>query len=163
LRIIDRINKIREQEDLNKSKFEKRINKSTGYINMLEKRNGQPGADVILDIVKAFPDYSLNWLMTGEGSMLKTGPEKINHEANEDAVPYSIEKETTLLAVRDDLKRDLRIIHESLIKGVETISDGVFHGLRDQQKILKFIEQLNPEEINGATRNLNKFLQEQKD
>ena len=38
LRIIDRINKIREIEDLNKSQFERKINKSTGYINMLEKK-----------------------------------------------------------------------------------------------------------------------------
>jgi hypothetical protein len=163
LSVLDRLEKVRKTEDLNKGQFEKALGKSSGYLKILKDKGGLPGADVFIKFSENFRNYDLNWLLTGEGSMLKADPKKINHEANEEAVPYSIEKETTLLAVRDDLKRDLRIIHESLIKGVETISDGVFHGLRDQQKILKFIEQLNPEEINGATRNLNKFLQEQKD
>lgn len=161
LRIVDRINLIREREELNKSQFERKILKSTGYVNMLEKKSGQPGADVILDIIQAFPNYNLKWLMTGEGEMLIDSEEKKGNTAKEPKTNYDIQdRSLTILDVRDDLKRDLRAISEGMIKNFETISEGIFQGLKEQQKIINFIDRLNAEDIAEASKGLNEFLRE---
>ncbi len=161
LRIIDRINKIREIEDLNKSQFERKINKSTGYINMLEKKNGQPGVDVILSIIKAFPDYNLNWIMTGEGEMknLENPKEQI---AEETATTYNPKNSSLILAMRDDLKNDLNEIAKGMATNFETLNEGVLRTLQGQQEILHFINSINAEEISKGAKGLSKFLEEHK-
>lgn len=50
-------------------KFELSINKSNGYINSMRKRNGSPTVDVLHDIVDKYPQYNINWILTGEGHM----------------------------------------------------------------------------------------------
>ncbi len=111
LSILKRINILREDLGLSKSAFEKKISKSNGYLNGLEKREGQPGADVVVDIINAFPDYSLNWLMTGSGDM-KIQKGKIASDEQEE---YQLEHKTTLLDVRDDLKNDVHGVNENIL------------------------------------------------
>lgn len=160
LRIIDRINKIRSLEGVNKSQFERKINKSTGYLNMLEKKNGQPGADVILDIIKSFPDYNLNWLMTGEEPMKRN---EQAHQVSEDPKKdYEAQGGSLILAMRDDLKNDLRELSQGMINNFEVLGRGMKRSIMDQQKILKFIETLNAEEISKATKDLHSFLDKKK-
>ncbi|WP_422105540.1 hypothetical protein [Winogradskyella sp.] len=50
-------------------KFELSIGKSNGYINGMRKRNSSPTVDVLFDIVKKYPQFNINWILTGEGSM----------------------------------------------------------------------------------------------
>lgn len=69
--IIDRINIIRENEGLNKSEFERSINKSSGYLNMLEKKKAMPSAEVLIDVTDLYPNYNLKWILKGEGEMLR--------------------------------------------------------------------------------------------
>ncbi|MEM9681590.1 MAG: hypothetical protein AAF901_14805, partial [Bacteroidota bacterium] len=53
--------------------FETSIGKSAGYINGLARKNGSPTAQVIVDIVDEYKNYSLNWILTGKGSMKTLG------------------------------------------------------------------------------------------
>lgn len=156
MRIIDRINIIREREEVNKSQFERKISKSTGYLNMLEKKDGQPGVDVILKIIEAFPKYNLKWLMTGEGEILKSEEEKSVFK--EPASSY--EKETTLLAVRDDIKNDLRAMTDGFMQNFQTLSNGMLKTLQGQQKILGFIDRIEASDIAKAAERLDSFLKE---
>lgn len=160
LKIIDRINKIRSLEDVNKSQFERRINKSTGYLNMLEKKNGQPGVDVVLDIIKSFPDYNLTWLMTGEEPMKKN--EHKHHVSEEPKAAYDTKSNSLILAMRDDLKNDLKELTQGMVTNFEVLGRGMKRNIMDQQKILKFIEALNAEEISKATKDLHLFLNDKK-
>lgn len=67
--IITRIRAIAKDVGIGEGKFEERIGVSVGYLNVTDKRGGDPGASVILSLVKAFPEYSLKWIFTKEGPM----------------------------------------------------------------------------------------------
>ncbi|MDM1535074.1 S24 family peptidase [Myroides odoratimimus] len=58
------------------SAFEKEIKASNGYINSISK---SIGLDKISKIKEKFPNLNLEWLLTGDGEMIKT--EEPKHEA----------------------------------------------------------------------------------
>lgn len=58
-----------EYKNIAISRFEKEAGLSNGYFNQVKKR---PSLDKIESINRAFPDFSTEWLLTGEGSMLKS-------------------------------------------------------------------------------------------
>lgn len=154
--VIDRLNFVREREELNKSQFERKLSKSSGYFNMLEKRMGNPGVDVLQTFVSVFPDYNLNWLLTGEGEMLKSqkGQKVETFSTAEEPQPiYSDVK-----AMHQDLKQELHTLAAGMVKNLEVISEGMIRGLQGQQKILDFVEKLNAEDIKKATEDLKKHL-----
>ena len=49
--------------------FERRADLSNGYIKSLRK---SPTVDKMQNIIRAYPDLNQQWLLTGEGNMLKT-------------------------------------------------------------------------------------------
>jgi len=51
--------------------FERNIGLSNGYIGKQKKRNADIGEGIILKIISNCPDLSIDWLLTGEGEMLK--------------------------------------------------------------------------------------------
>lgn len=51
------------------SQFEKRSKLSNGYLNQVQHR---PSAEKIEGIATAFPDLNIDWLLTGNGEMLKS-------------------------------------------------------------------------------------------
>lgn len=73
-RVIDRL--ILFQQSLKdiiggQNKFEIHVGLSTGYISNMSKNSGGVSSDVMLKLREKFPNLNLNWLITGEGSMLK--------------------------------------------------------------------------------------------
>lgn len=93
----DRLNEYLKSKNIKKSHFEKSINVSNGYINSL---SGSPSANKINDISKVYNDLNIEWLLTGEGEMIKlqgrsldSNYAKINDEwqmAQEDPVHYNV-------------------------------------------------------------------------
>ena len=57
------------KKNLPQARFEKESKLSNGYFNSVKKR---PSLDKIKSISEAFPDLNIDWLLTGEGSMLKS-------------------------------------------------------------------------------------------
>lgn len=159
LSIVSRLDLVRKREGLNKSQFEKKLSKSTGYLNMLVKRNSNPGADVIADFFKVFPHYSLEWLLIGEGEMLKESPERDQLHAGEPAIEY---ENMSLQYFHADIKKDLGSLAEGMTRNFEVVSDGIFETLKGQQKILKFIDDLDAKAISKATLKLNEMLKQTK-
>lgn len=158
--MLDRLETIRENEKLKKKEFEEIIGKSSGYIKVLQDRNGIPGSDVLIKVSEYFRKYNMDWVLSGEGSMLKEEdePGQQNHVAKKTTEPSPVEKETTLLAVRDDLKRDLAEFSAGTVKNFENVSEALFEILKGQQKIVRFIEQLDAKKISEATGKLEEFF-----
>ena len=165
LSIIKRFEAVRNNEGLNKSQFEKRLNKSSGYLNMLKKRDSNPGVDVIEKFNQEFPDYSLNWLISGNGEMLKS----IENEniANDPAAEYSIKDlkmmHSDIKMMRSDLKEDLKSIAEGMIKNFEVISTGIMQGLMDQRKLLDIAEKIDADKIKKTSEDLDEFLKQKQE
>lgn len=66
----DRLIKFIKSLGIGKTKFEKIVGLSNGYVNKLKNA---PGADKLASIEKSYPLLSHEWLMTGAGEMLKSG------------------------------------------------------------------------------------------
>lgn len=81
MNVKDRIKKFIEYQNLTVSRFEKSINASNGYINSIAK---SIGLDKIENILEIYPNLNIEWLLTGNGQMLK-------NEANEysEAIPVT--------------------------------------------------------------------------
>lgn len=68
------------------AQFEREANLSNGYFNQVK---GTPGRDKLSNILNAFPDINREWLLYGEGEMLKTenkAPYAVNHDMH--GTPY---------------------------------------------------------------------------
>ena len=68
------------------SSFEKDINVSNGYVNSISKGIG---GEILLSILEKSPNLNINWLLTGEGEMLKNAPEPAPQESHAGADRYT--------------------------------------------------------------------------
>lgn len=60
---------------ISQSRFEKSIDVSNGYVNSMRKG---VGVEVLEKIKSTYPELNTNWLITGEGAMLKTDMNEAN-------------------------------------------------------------------------------------
>lgn len=68
----DRIKHFLKESGISQRKFEIAIGKSNGYVNNIVKTIS---VDALNSISKAYPELNIDWLMTGEGKMLKSEQE----------------------------------------------------------------------------------------
>lgn len=66
--IKDRLKEIRDYAGMGQTNFEKHTGIASGYFNKIK---GSIGSDTLLKIAKKYPEISLDWVITGEGPMLK--------------------------------------------------------------------------------------------
>jgi len=157
LGVLDRLDKIRKDRHLNKSQFEIVLGKSTGYMNTLNKNNSLPGIDVLIKISDNYPEYNMNWVLKGEGEMLKSLRTQSN--ISDPAADYKL---NDVQAMHQDIKKDLNSLAEGMIKNFEVISTGVMQGLMDQRKLLDWTEKIDPDKINKSSEKLDEFLKQSK-
>lgn len=70
--IIERIYKVVEYKKDSIYKLSKEIGVSNGYFSKQRQCNGAVSSNIIEKIVEYYPDLDANWLLTGEGQMLKS-------------------------------------------------------------------------------------------
>lgn len=104
VQIKDRIKSYIAHKEISQREFERRIKKSNGYVNNIVNTIS---ADVINDISKEFDDLNINWLITGEGDMLKENVGETSLEIvydNPRGVPYfeNIEATGSILSLYND-------------------------------------------------------------
>ena len=112
---------------------------------MLLKRDSNPGVDVLAKFATEFPHYSLNWLLTGEGEM-KTELEEFDNSG------------VSLQSVRNEIRGDLKIILDGMTDNFEVLNEGVLRLLRGNEKIQKFIKDLDQAKIKQTSKDLSEFL-----
>lgn len=77
--IIERIYQLIDYKKDSVYKISKEIGVSNGYFSKTKAKNGSVGGDIIEKIVNYYTDVNVEWLITGEGPMLK---EKQSSQAN---------------------------------------------------------------------------------
>ena len=80
--IVQRIREIARDLNIGEGRFEISLGLSVGYLNITHKRTGDPGVSILKNLVETYPEYSLNWIITGEGSMKVANPLILNADTS---------------------------------------------------------------------------------
>ena len=81
----ERLTKFIDFNGISVREFERRANLSNGYIKSLRK---SPTIDKMQSIIHAFPELNQDWLLTGEGEMLKQTPNAVEfHPTRQAGIP----------------------------------------------------------------------------
>lgn len=150
LSIIDRLEIVRKRAGLNKSQFERSLSVSTGYLKLTEKRQSQPGTELLIEFSKVYSDICLEWLLTGEGEMVKNIEDKESLEF--------LEQDAEIQKIRIDLKA----LSEGITKNFEVLSEAMMQSLLMQRKVLGFTDKLDAGDIIKATSHLEEILNKEK-
>jgi len=76
--IIERLKMIIERVKLSPGGFAEQIGVAPATIShILNGRNKYPSAEVLLRLHDTYPDIDLNWLLTGDGMMVKDNPDSL--------------------------------------------------------------------------------------
>jgi len=68
MEIHDRIRLIIDEKDLSISKFERIIGSGQNAVSTCLRRHSSVSHEVLVGVAKNFPEYSINWLLTGKKS-----------------------------------------------------------------------------------------------
>lgn len=111
----ERIKQIIDNEGLSVRKFEDKIHCSVGVIARALKNKTDISSRFLISIKEVFPQYSAEWLLTGEGDMYVTGksPKEDGSDAN------SLERRLAEIEKKQEI-RDKEM--ESIMKTLEKIS-----------------------------------------
>ena len=71
--VLQRIKEYIKFLNIPERKFAESISISQSTLNSLFKRGSEPNTNIVNAILNAYTDVSIEWLVTGEGSMFKTG------------------------------------------------------------------------------------------
>ena len=82
--LIERIYQLSDFKGDSIYKISKEIDVSNGYFAKTKAKNGSVGSEIIEKIVSYYPDLNIEWLITGNGEILKSKSKKNVLEKNED-------------------------------------------------------------------------------
>jgi transcriptional regulator with XRE-family HTH domain len=120
---IDRLKLFIKSKGLGQTKFEERVGFSRGYISKVKT---SIGADKLSNIVEAFPDLNLDWLITGKGIMTNPSAQSAPFGQKADTLEdNSVEYKNKYLEILEE-NRVLRIEIEKLRNETGTKADNPF-------------------------------------
>ena len=116
----DRISAILEYADLSASAFAKKIGVKTSQAiyDLLSGKTRTLSSDILNKIVSCYPSFSVEWLMTGEGEMIKPSVQQTSYgdhspNVNGDGNHYSLDRSfEELAAQRKLLERALDLLEK---------------------------------------------------
>ena len=119
--IQDRIRQIIDNEQISIRSFEKKISVSVGVITKSLSKNTDFSVNTLIKIKENFQHYSSEWLLTGEGPMLKPA-QKEESEADKEWRLLYFEQKTLLEkqnAIIDRLEEENKKLHAQVEGNVE--------------------------------------------
>ncbi len=70
-RVLSAFIRISENEDIKISQLEKKIGASKGVLSRALSNNSDIQSKWLLSLIENYPQYNIEWLLTGEGKMLR--------------------------------------------------------------------------------------------
>lgn len=132
--MIERIKQLIDNEGITVRAFEKLISASNGLIRKAITNNSDIQSKWLEPIVDNFPQYNVEWLITGKGEMLKSDA----YPANKD-----LSKESVVNNSKEDYTKNKSV--EKLIDIVQSQQDVI----KEQAKMIKELTKKN----NGTNSN----------
>lgn len=84
--VLQRIRYLIDYYHLSDRKFSERIGLPQTTVSSLFKRGNEPNISIVNAILSEFKDVDMEWLLTGQGSMLKSAPIPSQHIQNRDGI-----------------------------------------------------------------------------
>jgi transcriptional regulator with XRE-family HTH domain len=82
--MINRIKKLMELKEVSVASFAELLNVNRSSFNHYFSGRSMPSLELVTKILKLYPDISSNWLILGEGEMLREANNSDNPQLNED-------------------------------------------------------------------------------
>lgn len=112
--MINRIKSLLDYSKINESAFSNIIGIPQRTLNYYINEKRKPSFELVEKILNAYPDVSAEWLLRGEGPMLKS--DTPNKEETETLKKF-LKQTDALLAIRDERIRKLELENAALISG----------------------------------------------
>ncbi len=128
----ERLKKFIKSQKMTVSGFEKDINVSNGYVNSISKGIG---GEILLTILEKSPNLNLNWLLTGEGEMLKN---ELKNSFNQ-----TISGNNNTMAGNDmTIDNNSRTTIEALTKEIKELNNRILEKDKQINKLINLIDKL---------------------
>lgn len=125
MKAIDRFLQYLDNKEIKPTRFEKDAGLSNGYLGTQKKRNADLGEGIIIKIIDYCRDLSVDWLLTGNGVMLRDQdiqlasptvqaqfPLRTDRKIEMQSVPlYDLDATAGLVALFDEQNRQVPISH----------------------------------------------------
>lgn len=98
----DRTLRFVSHKGLSVKKFEEMCGLSNGYINSMKSGYGNAK---LLQVLSAFPELNRDWLVYGEGEMIREVAEKSELPQNSDALTTPIQEDALIAELRSQIER----------------------------------------------------------
>lgn len=141
----DRIIQIIDNEDINVTSLESKIGASKGVLSRAMRKKSGISLHWVIKIVEIFPQYSANWLLTGEGEKFR----------NKEKAPVSseekiklLEQNISLMAENNSLLNELRE-KDNEINMLKNEKKELLESLKEKSDTKEFISK--PKEMYGGT------------
>lgn len=79
-----RLQQFLDVENITQAQFAARINVAPASISHILAGRNKPGYDFMLNTMKAFPDLNIEWLISGQGRMLKRDTPQLQYPVRQD-------------------------------------------------------------------------------
>lgn len=146
---IERIDQFRQHKGISLNAFDASIGRPSGYTGKQVRSSASVGSDILETILRTYTEINPGWLISGEGEMIKTEVDQVAEQREE----YPNQ---SIALVRNDIK----MLSDALYQPLKDINDGVFKLLLDQQKVLRFIDNIDLDSYNQIGSSLREFLNE---
>ncbi len=132
--MIQRIQKIIRYKNLTSSRFADKIGVPRSTISHILSERNKPSLEVIQKILDAFPDLQTQWLVRGEGQMVKGEhtlfPEEDFNDTEQDTMHYKTQQEKPVdekdefssISSQENKNDDTETSSREILKGEEGIS-----------------------------------------
>jgi DNA-binding XRE family transcriptional regulator len=164
----ERISKVIEYSKLTPSEFADEIDVQRSSISHITSGRNKPSLEFIIKIKSRFPEILWDWLVTGDGEMLKselpktTEPSEEVSESQEDKTkPTSLPDLFTMMnnddefgAAEADTETPKNELRESLISHQNTAEEKISHS----QQLGKSIEQINIQSTDNQQSKIKRIV-----
>ncbi|MEN2402247.1 hypothetical protein GKZ90_0020830 [Flavobacterium sp. MC2016-06] len=143
MKAIERLYQYIDFKGIKAISFEKKVGLSNGYLGKQLKRSADLGEGILIKIVRNCPELSPDWLLTGNGEMLKNDIESenlsnINKDDKNKLYSDAISRFINMSASYDEMKDELIHYQRERIKELEKHFDQVKSTAEDSTN-LRFV------------------------
>lgn len=110
----NRIMQIMREKNLNKNSLSKLLDLSQPALTKIEKNLNLPSFKLLFEIIQNFPDVNPEWLLTGDGKMLRKNPVNLESDDQQTLIELCELQRKEITELKDELKEKNKQLGDSI-------------------------------------------------